>query len=403
MNRLLREDRSAGSGGAGEAEGDGAKGGRWAHNDEFNHDFPARVKLRGRFETYRGTRGFKLDMESSQNTMRAVCVPAADRPELVIETLAKPAVRPGSVRVRVGACGICHSDALTVHNVFPGITFPRAPGHEIAGTIDAVGEGVTGFAVGDRVGVGWHGGHCGRCDRCRRGDFITCRALQVPGMAYDGGYAEYVVVPANALARIPSELRDEEAAPLLCAGVTTYNALRHSPARAGDLVAVLGIGGLGHLAVQFAAKMGFETVAIARGAQKASFARELGAHHYVDSRAVDVGEELQRLGGAAVVLSTVTAADAMQPALQGLGIDGQLLVVGAAMEPLAVPTAPMIGGRHSIKAWPSGTCVDSEETMAFAVRHGVRAMIETMPFDRAPDAYARMMRGDARFRMVLTA
>ncbi|MDE2480895.1 MAG: alcohol dehydrogenase catalytic domain-containing protein [bacterium] len=334
--------------------------------------------------------------------MRAVRVSAPDAARLELETLEVPAVRPGTVRIRVGACGICHSDALTVHNVFPNITFPRAPGHEIAGTIDAVGEGVEGWSVGERVGVGWHGGHCGHCDRCRRGDFITCRALQVPGMAYDGGYAEYVVAPAVALARIPHGLTDAEAAPLMCAGVTTYNALRNSPARSGDLVAIQGIGGLGHLGVQFAAKMGFETVAIARGAEKASFAKELGAHHYLDSNAGDVAAALQKLGGAKVVLTTVTSSEAMTPMLGGLGIDGQLLIVGASMEPLSVPAVQMIGGRNSIKAWPSGTNVDSEDTMRFAVTHGVRAMIETMPLERASEAYARMMSGAARFRVVLT-
>ena len=336
-------------------------------------------------------------------TMRAVRVPAPDAARLELTELEIPAVRPGTVRIRVGACGICHSDAFTVHNAFPGITYPRAPGHEVAGTIDALGEGVVDWSVGDRVGVGWHGGHCGACDRCRRGDFITCRKLQVPGMAYDGGYAEYIVAPVVALARVPDALSDAEAAPLMCAGVTTFNALRHSPARPGDLVAILGIGGLGHLGVQFAAKMGFETVAIARGADKAAFAKELGAHHYLDSTAVEIGDALQKLGGAAVILSTVTAAEAMLPALNGLGFDGQLLIVGASMEPLAVATAPMIGGRHSIKAWPSGTNVDSEDAMNFAATHGVRAMIETMPFERAADAYARMMSGKARFRVVLTA
>ncbi len=333
--------------------------------------------------------------------MRSVRVPAADAGKLEMTTLDIPAARPGTVLVRVRACGICHSDMFTVHNAFPGISYPRAPGHEIAGVIEALGDGVTGWKAGDRVGVGWHGGHCGVCDRCRRGDFLTCRLLQVPGMAYDGGYGEYVVVPAVALARIPDGLTDAEAAPLMCAGVTTFNALRHSVARPGDVVAVLGIGGLGHLGVQFAAKMGYETIAIARGADKERFARDLGARHYIDSRASNVGAELQRLGGAKVVLSTVTAADAMVPALEGLTFDGQLLIVGAAMEPLSLNTAHMIGGRHSVKAWASGTCVDSEDTLNFAMRHGIRPMIETMPLERATEAYERMMSGTARFRMVL--
>jgi len=316
--------------------------------------------------------------------------------------IATPEPGRGEVRIKVEACGVCHSDYFTVHNVYPGLSYPRVPGHEIAGIIDSAGSDVVGFAVGDRVGVGWHGGHDGSCDRCRRGDFITCRNLRVPGIAYDGGYAGYVVAPVVALARIPETLSAEEAAPLMCAGVTTYNSLRHSVARAGDLVAILGIGGLGHLAVQFAAKMGFETVAIARGSDKAEFARSLGAHHYIDSNADVVAEKLLELGGAKVVLSTVTAASAMEPVLAGLGFDSQLIVVGAAMEPLHLPTMAMLGGRHSVKGWPSGTCTDSEDTLKFAVLSGVRAMIETMPLERAQAAYDRMMSGAARFRMVLT-
>jgi len=341
-------------------------------------------------------------MTTATATMRSVRVPAADAARLELTNADIPAARPGTVRIHVAACGICHSDMYTVHNAFPGIAYPRAPGHEIAGTIDAVGEGVEGWKVGERVGVGWHGGHCGLCDRCRRGDYITCRKLQVPGMAYDGGYSEYVIVPIVALARIPDGLTDAEAAPLMCAGVTTFNSLRNSLARPGDLVAILGIGGLGHLGVQFASKMGFETVAIARGAEKEKFARDLGAHHYIDSKAANVGAELQKLGGAKIVLSTVTAAEAIAPALGGLTYDGQVLIVGASMDPLPVVTAPMIGGRHSIKAWPSGTCADSEDALNFAVRTGVRPMIETMPIERATEAYARMMSGEARFRMVLT-
>jgi D-arabinose 1-dehydrogenase-like Zn-dependent alcohol dehydrogenase len=341
-------------------------------------------------------------MTTATATMRSVRVPAADAARLELTHAEIPTTRPGTVRIHVAACGVCHSDMLTVHNVFPGISFPRAPGHEVAGTIDALGEGVEGWKVGDRVGVGWHGGHCGLCDRCRRGDYITCRELQTPGMEYDGGYSEYIIVPIVALARIPDGLTDVEAAPLMCAGVTMFNSLRNSLARPGDLVAILGIGGLGHLGVQFASKMGFETVAIARGADKEKFARELGAHHYIDSKAADVGAELQKLGGAKIILSTVTAAQAIAPALGGLTFDGQVLIVGAAMDPLTVATAPMIGGRHSIKAWPSGTCADSEDTLKFALRTGVRPMIETMPLERASEAYQRMMSGEARFRMVLT-
>jgi D-arabinose 1-dehydrogenase-like Zn-dependent alcohol dehydrogenase len=303
--------------------------------------------------------------------------------------------------VRVEACGICHSDAFVVHAGFPGITYPRVPGHEIAGTVDAIGDEVVGFSKGDRVGVGWHGGNCGHCDRCRRGDFITCRNLQVPGMAYDGGYADYTIVPEVALARIPDGLTAVEAAPLMCAGVTTFNALRHGPAGPGDVVAILGIGGLGHLGVQYAAKMGFDTVAIARGADKEELALKLGARHYIDSQSGDVGAALQKLGGAKVVLSTVTAANAIEPAVNGLAIDGKVIVVGASMDPIALATLPMIGARTSIGAWPSGTCVDSEDAMKFAVLTGVRAMSETMPLERATEAFDRMMSGKARFRMVL--
>jgi D-arabinose 1-dehydrogenase-like Zn-dependent alcohol dehydrogenase len=334
--------------------------------------------------------------------MKAAIVPSADNHHLELRELPVPEPGPGQVRVRIEACGICHSDFLTLNNAWPGITFPRVPGHEIAGRIDALGPAVSGWSAGDRVGIGWHGGHDGTCDRCRRGDFLTCRNLQIPGIAYDGGYSEYVIAPAVALARIPAELSAAEAAPLMCAGVTTFNALRNSAARAGDLVAILGIGGLGHLAVQYAAKMGFRTVAIARGRDKEALAQTLGAHHYIDSTSTDVAAELQQRGGAALVVSTVTASSAMAPALDGLGVDGQLLVVGAAFEPLPVNTAGMIGGRHSIKAWPSGTCVDSEDTMRFSVQSGIRAMIETMPFERASEAYARMMSGAARFRVVLT-
>ncbi|MBV8490938.1 MAG: alcohol dehydrogenase catalytic domain-containing protein [Candidatus Eremiobacteraeota bacterium] len=333
--------------------------------------------------------------------MRVARVPAPGKPFELIEAPI-PELTPEHVRIRVEACGICHSDVMTVHNPFGDITYPRAPGHEIAGRIEAVGERVAGWNVGDRVGVGWHGGHDGHCDRCRRGDFGRCRNLQVPGQAYDGGYSEYVIAPAVALARIPDTLTAEEAAPLMCAGVTTYNSLRNSPARAGDNVVVLGIGGLGHLGVQFANKMGFKTIAVARGRDKEPLAKHLGAHVYIDSTSADVAAEINDLGGAKVALSTVTNAAAMQPLLASLDVGGQLLVVGAAMEPLPVNTAAMIGGRNSIRAWPSGTNVDSEDTMNFAALSGVRSMNETMPLERAQEAFDRMMSGAARFRMVLT-
>ncbi len=335
--------------------------------------------------------------------MLAMRVPSADDHRLERYELPIPQPSPGTVRIRVDACGICHSDFMAVNNAWPAIVFPRAPGHEIAGTIDALGDGVSGWKIADRAGVGWHGGHDGTCDRCRRGDFLACRNLQIPGFAYDGGYSQYVIAPAVALARIPDDLSAAQAAPLMCAGVTTYNSLRHSPARAGDLVAVLGIGGLGHLAIQFAAKMGFETVGIARGEDKAALARELGAHHYIDSTWADVAAELQRLGGAKVIAFTATSAKAMEAAFGGLRIDGEMLVLGAAHEPMQLNTATMIGGRLSIKGWPSGTCVDSEETMRFAVLTGVRPLVETMPLERAQEAYERMLSGKARFRMVLTS
>jgi D-arabinose 1-dehydrogenase-like Zn-dependent alcohol dehydrogenase len=338
----------------------------------------------------------------SIKTMRAAVVPSPDAARLELQDVVLPDPGPGEVRIKVEACGVCHSDVVTIANAWPGIAYPRIPGHEIAGIIDALGARTDGWKAGERVGVGWHGGHDGTCDRCRRGDFITCRNLKIPGIAYDGGYAEYVIAPVVALARIPKELAAVEAAPLMCAGITTFNSLRHSGARAGDLVAILGIGGLGHLAVQYASKMGFRTVAIARGSDKEELARSLGAVEYVDSSASDPGAVLQAMGGARVVLSTITVAAAMEPVIAGLGIDGQLLIVGAAQEALSVNTAPMIGKRSSIRAWPSGTCADSEDAMRFSVLTGVRAMIETMPLERANEAYARMMSGAARFRMVLT-
>jgi D-arabinose 1-dehydrogenase-like Zn-dependent alcohol dehydrogenase len=313
-----------------------------------------------------------------------------------------PEPGPGHVRIQVKACGICHSDALTVNMLFPGITLPRSPGHEIAGVIESVGPGVTGWSAGQRVGVGWFGGSDGTCPSCRRGDFITCSHLQVPGIAYDGGYAEYVVVPVDALAALPDELSFTEAAPLLCAGITTYNALRHTQAKAGDVVAILGVGGLGHLGVQYAAKMGFDTVAVARGRDKEELARKLGAKHYIDSSATNVADELQKLGGATVILATVTNGPAMAAAIGGLANDGTLLIVGAAFEPIEVSAVALLGGRKSIKGWPSGTSADSEDTLAFSVLEDVRPMIEVLPLADTQKAYDKMMSGAARFRMVIT-
>jgi alcohol dehydrogenase/propanol-preferring alcohol dehydrogenase len=292
---------------------------------------------------------------------------------------------------------------MAKEGTWPGIEYPRVPGHEIAGNIDAIGPGVLGWTRGQRVGVGWHGGHCGYCDSCRRGDFVTCQvALQIPGIAYDGGYAEYMIAPAGALALIPDGLSSVDAAPLVCAGVTTFNSLRNSGARPGDLVAILGIGGLGHLGVQFAAKMGFNTVAIARGLDKEPLARKLGANSYIDSHAQDPAKELLKLGGAKVVLATVTNGDAMSAVLGGLGVNGKLIILGAAAEPLQVPGIPLLMGRRSVLGWPSGSSIDSQDTLFFSAQTGVRSMNEVFPLARATEAYDHMMSGKARFRAVLT-
>ena len=332
--------------------------------------------------------------------MQAVHVVRAGALELVERDLPQPA--RGEVRVRVEACGVCHSDSLTVEVQWPGLSLPRIPGHEIAGVIDALGAGVAGWRVGQRVGVGWFGGHCGYCEPCRRGWLIDCRNLRIPGISYDGGYAEAIVVPADALAVIPDDLGAAEAAPLLCAGVTTFNALRHSGAMPGDVVAILGIGGLGHLGVQFANKLGFRTVAIARGADKEPLARKLGAHHYIDSAAEDVAAALNRLGGARVVLATITSAKAMSPVINGLAVRGQLIVVGIDAEPIQISPLQLLVSSRSVVGHASGASIDLQDTLAFSALSGVRPMIETIPLARAPEAYARMMRGDARFRMVLT-
>ena len=333
--------------------------------------------------------------------MRAVQVKAANGPfELVERDIPTPGAR--QVRVKVQACGICHSDMFTKLGAFPGIQYPRVPGHEIEGVIDAVGADVPDWNPGARVGIGWQGGHCGHCASCRRGDFITCSRGQIPGITYDGGYAEYLVAPFEALASVPKELSAAEAAPLLCAGITTFNALRHSGASAGDTVAILGIGGLGHLAVQFAQKMGYHTVAIARGADKKALALKLGARHYIDSTTQDVAAELTKLGGARVIVATVTDSKSMSAAVGGLGIDGKLLIVGASMQPIEVPPLTLIAGRRSISGWPSGTATDSEDTLNFSVLSDIRPLIETFPLERAPEAYERMMSGKARFRVVLT-
>lgn len=319
--------------------------------------------------------------------------------EVTEESAREPA--RGTVRIRVQACGVCHSDVLTKEGAFPGIVYPRAPGHEIAGVVDAVGEAADPWKAGDRVGVGWHGGHCGKCDSCRRGDFITCDKLQIPGISYDGGYAESVIAPIEALAHIPDELTPEEAAPLMCAGVTTFNALRNSGARPGDLVAVQGIGGLGHLGVQFASKFGFATVAIGRGADKKPLALKLGARTYIDSAAQDVSKELAGLGGASVILATAPDGKAMGSLIDGLGAGGKLIIVGVSADPFSVSSLQLIGKHTAIVGWPSGTSIDSEDTLRFAAASGVRAMIETFPLARAADGYEHMLSGKVRFRSVL--
>jgi len=318
---------------------------------------------------------------------------------LIEERLREPAA--GYVRVKVQACGVCHSDSLTKEGLWPGLVYPRSPGHEIMGVIDAVGEGTEPWKAGDRVGIGWHGGHCGRCESCRRGDFVTCVRLQVPGISYDGGYSEFVSAPFEALARVPSELAPEEAAPLMCAGVTTFNALRHSGAQPGDLVAIQGIGGLGHLGVQFANKFGFETVAIGRGEDKKSLALKLGARTYIDSKSQDVARELLGLGGARVILATASDGKSMGGLIDGLKIGGTLVIVGASPDPFPVSTPQLILVRKSIVGWPSGTSIDSEDALKFAAANGVRPMIEVFPLERAADAYDLMISGKVRFRSVL--
>jgi alcohol dehydrogenase, propanol-preferring len=307
---------------------------------------------------------------------------------------------PGQIRVKVEACGVCHSDALTRSGGYPGLSLPRVPGHEIAGRVDAVGAGVTAWKAGDRVGVGWHGGHCFVCDACRRGLFINCEKARVTGISFDGGYAEYAVVPSEAAARIPESLDPADAGPLLCAGVTTYNALRNSGARAGDTVAVQGIGGLGHLALQFARQMGFRTVAVSRGADKEALARELGAHEYVDTERVEAAEGLQRLGGADVVLATAPSSAAIASTVNGLRPRGKLLVVAAAFEPLQLQPLTLLSGKQ-IAGWPSGSAIDSEDTMKFAALTGVRPRIEKFPLDRAEEAFGKVMANRVRFRAVL--
>ena len=333
--------------------------------------------------------------------MRAVQVPRAGGDFELVE-LEIPVPAPGMVRVKVEACGVCHSDEVTKQGLFPGIQYPRVPGHEVIGVIDAVGQDVPRWKVGQRVGVGWNGGYCGYCDSCRRGNFFACEtSTEVTGLTRDGGYAEYLVTPFTTLAEVPEELSSVEAAPLMCAGVTTFNCLRNSGARPGDLVAVIGLGGLGHLGIQFAAKSGFNTVAIGRGKDKEPLAKKLGAQHYIDSAAQDPAAELQKLGGAKVILATATSADAMKAVIGGLAPTGTLMIVGA-VPSLQVPALQLLLKSQQVKGWYSGTSLDSQETLAFSVLSGVRSMNESYPLEKVNEAYARMVEGKARFRVVLT-
>jgi D-arabinose 1-dehydrogenase-like Zn-dependent alcohol dehydrogenase len=334
-------------------------------------------------------------------TMKTAQVPGPGADFQIVEREI-PQPGPGQVRIRVQACGVCHSDVFTKEGWWPGIQYPRVPGHEVAGVIDEVGAGVSGWSTGQRVGVGWHGGHDNTCRECRRGDFRNCRNLQVPGISYDGGYEEYMVAPIEALVPLPESLTDVEAAPLLCAGITTYNALRHSGALPGDLVAVQGIGGLGHLGIQFASRFGYKVAAIGRGSGSAVLSKKLGASVYIDSAATNAAEALQKLGGARVILATAPSSKAMSELFNGLGPNGKLMVVGAAAEPIEVTPVQLINGSRTLQGWASGTSADIEDTLAFAELTGVRPMIETYPLERAAEAYARMMSGKAEFRVVLT-
>jgi D-arabinose 1-dehydrogenase-like Zn-dependent alcohol dehydrogenase len=320
--------------------------------------------------------------------------------EIVEREIPKPGL--GHVLIKVQACGVCHSDVLTKEGYWPGIQYPRIPGHEVAGVIDELGPGVTEWKKGQRVGVGWHGGQDNTCPECRRGDFRNCRNLKVSGISYDGGYQQYMLAPVEALVAIPESLSDAEAAPLLCAGITTYNALRHSGAMPGDLVAVLGIGGLGHLGIQYANKFGYKVVAIGRGPESAALAKKLGASVYIDNKSTNAAEELKKLGGAQVILATAPSSKSMSELIDGLGPNGKLIVIGATFDPIEVTPIQLITGSKTIQGWAAGTPADSEDTLRFSELTGVRAMIETYPLERAAEAYARMMSGKAEFRVVLT-
>lgn len=333
--------------------------------------------------------------------MKAVQI---SKPGGSFEVVERPIPEPGrgQVRIKVEACGICHSDALVKEGMWPGLQFPRVPGHEIAGRIDKIGPDVTLWKPGQRVGVGWHGGHCFECEPCRRGDFVNCKFEKITAIHFDGGYQEYMVAPAEAVAAMPDDLPADEAAPLLCAGITVYNALRNSGARSGELVAVQGIGGLGHLGIQYARQMGFRTVAIGRGGDKQALARKLGAHEYIDTSTGSPAEALQKLGGAKVILATAPDSKSMSALMDGVGANGKLLIVGAGFEPLTITPLQLISGRKAIQGWASGTARDSEDTLQYSSLTGVRPMIERYPLEKAADGYQQMISGKARFRVVLT-
>jgi D-arabinose 1-dehydrogenase-like Zn-dependent alcohol dehydrogenase len=334
-------------------------------------------------------------------TMKVAQVPGPGADFQIVEReIPKPGA--GHVLIKVQACGVCHSDVLTKEGAWPGIEYPRIPGHEVAGIIDEVGVGVSAWKKGQRVGVGWHGGQDNTCRECRRGDFRNCRNVKIPGISYDGGYQQYMVAPIEALVAIPETLSDAEAAPLLCAGITTYNSLRHSGALPGDLVAVQGIGGLGHLGIQFANKFGYDVAAIGRGPDNAVLAKKLGASIFIDSESTKPAEELQKLGGARVILATAPSSKAMSELIDGLGPNGKLVVIGATFDPIEVTPVQLITGSKTIQGWAAGTPADSEDTLHFAELTGVRPMIEKYPLEKAAEAYARMMSGKAQFRVVIT-
>lgn len=345
------------------------------------------------------SRATVVPMKMTQMKAAQVPNPGADF-QIVEREIPKPDA--GHVRIKVQACGVCHSDVLTKEGLWPGIQYPRVPGHEVAGIVDELGAGVSEWKKGQRVCVGWHGGHDNTCRECRRGDFRNCRNQKIAGISYDGGYQQYMVAPVEALVAIPESLSDVDAAPLLCAGITTYNALRHSGAFPGDLVAVQGIGGLGHLGIQFANKFGYKVAAIGRGSENAALSKKLGANVYIDSKSTNAAEALQKLGGAQVILATAPSSKAMSELIDGLGPNGKLMVIGATFDPIEVTPIQLISGSRTIQGWAAGTPADSEDTLRFAELTGVRPMIETYPLEKAAEAYARMLSGKAEFRVVLT-